>query len=214
MHTFQTPEPIAVDIAVNCGDVFVTASDRTDTVVQVRPTDPDRKDDVRAAEQIRIDYAAGKLVVHEPSGWQTFLHRGGRSSIQVSIEVPAGSRLGGRVAAGRVLGTGELGECDLKVAAGDITIERPRGSVKAKTDMGSIRIGEAARGVLELETSMGTVEVGIRPGSAARLKTKALCGTVQNLMEAVEKPQREEDVVQVNVRNSFGSVVVQHATAA
>lgn len=112
-----------------------------------------------------------------------------------------------------MLGAGELGACDLKVSAGDITVERPRGSVTAKTDMGSIRIGAAARGELRLETSMGNLDIGIRPGTAARLETRALCGTVQNLMEPVDKTVRDDDVVRVYARNSYGNVTIQHAVA-
>ncbi|MBF6318037.1 hypothetical protein IU453_14830 [Nocardia cyriacigeorgica] len=214
MPTFQTPDPITVDIDVACGDVTVTASERTDTVVEIRPTDPGDKDDVRAAEQIRVDFVAGKLTMKQQSrGWREVTRLRGCPSIQVSIEVPAGSRVDARTAAGRVLGAGELGECDLKVSAGDIIVERPRGSVTAKTDIGSIRIGAASRGELRLETSMGNLDIGIRPGIAARLETRALCGTVQNLMEPVDKTVRDEDVVRVYARNSYGNVTIQHAVA-
>ncbi|NEW28184.1 hypothetical protein [Nocardia cyriacigeorgica] len=215
MPTFQTPEPIAVDIDVACGDITVTASERTDTVVQIRPTDPADKDDVRAAEQIRVDVVAGKLTVKQQSrGWRDFTRFRGCPSIQVAIEVPAGSRLAATAAAGRVLGAGDLGECDVKVSAGDIIVERPRGSVTAATDLGSIRIGEASHGVLRLETSLGSLDIGIRPGVAARLETRALCGTVQNLMEPIDKTVRDEDVLRVYARNSFGNVTIQHTVAA
>ena len=36
MRTFDTPEPIAVTLDVGVGDIQVVASDRTDTVVDVR----------------------------------------------------------------------------------------------------------------------------------------------------------------------------------
>ena len=49
-----------------CGDVTVIASDRTDTVVEVRPTDQSKKDDVRAAEQAQVDFVAGNLTVKTP----------------------------------------------------------------------------------------------------------------------------------------------------
>lgn len=215
MPTFQTPDPITVDIDVACGDVTVTASDRSDTVVQIRPTDPADKDDVRAAEQVRADLVAGKLTVKQHTrGWRDFARFRGCPSIQVSIEVPAGSRLDATTAAGRILGAGELGECDLKVSAGDITVERPLGSVTAKTDMGSIRIGEASRGVLRLETSMGNLDIGIRPGVAAQLETRALCGTVQNTVAPVDKTVRDEDVVRVFARNTYGNVTIGHSVAA
>ncbi|WP_067462706.1 hypothetical protein [Nocardia amamiensis] len=213
MFTFETPEPIAVTVDVLSGNVTVIASDRTDTVVEVRPADASKKGDVRAAEQTRIDFAAGILTVKTPKDWRTYTPFGGNPSIDMTIQVPTGSRLEGTAAVGRLLGTGELGQCDLEISAGDIIVDRPLGSVTAKTAKGDIRIGEASRGVLRLETSMGELEVGIRPGSAARLEVNAQHGTVQNLMQPVDRPQDNEDTVQVYARNSFGNVILRHATA-
>ena len=42
MPTFDTPEPIAVTLDVGVGDIRVVAGDRTDTIVDVRPSDPPR----------------------------------------------------------------------------------------------------------------------------------------------------------------------------
>jgi hypothetical protein len=39
MTTFDTPDPIAVDLEVGVGDVRIEASDRVDTTVEVRPSD-------------------------------------------------------------------------------------------------------------------------------------------------------------------------------
>ncbi|MBF6204832.1 DUF4097 domain-containing protein [Nocardia asteroides] len=214
MPAFETPEPIAVTVEVLSGNVTVIASDRTDTVVEVRPADASKTGDVRAAEQTEVDFAAGTLTVKTPKGWRTYTPFGGNPSVEVTIEVPTGSRLKGTAAVGRLLGSGELGQCDLEISAGDIIIERPHGSVTAKTAKGDIRIGEASRGVLRLETSMGELEVGIRPGSAAHLEVNAQYGTVQNQMQPVGRPQDNEETVQVYARNSYGNIVIRHATAA
>ncbi|WP_062981047.1 hypothetical protein [Nocardia anaemiae] len=214
MPAFQTPEPIAVTVEVLSGNVTVIASDRTDTVVEVRPADESKKGDVRAAEQTRVDFVDGTLTVKTPKDWRTYTPFGGNPSIEVRIEVPTGSRLEGTAGVGRLLGTGELGQCDLEIAAGDIIIERAHDSVTAKTAKGDIRIGEAARGVLRLETSMGELEVGIRPGSAVRVETNAQHGTVQNQMQPVSRPEQNEDTVQVYARNSHGNIIIRHAVAA
>lgn len=214
MTTFQTPEPIAVTVEVLSGNVTVIASDRIDTIVEVRPADASKKGDVRAAEQTEVDFVAGTLTVKTPKDWRTYTPFGGNPSIEVTIEVPTGSRLEGTAGVGRLLGTGELGQCDLEIAAGDIIIERPRGSVTAKAAKGDIRIGEASRGVLRLETSMGELEVGIHPGSAARLETNAQYGTVQNQMQPVDRAERNADTVQVYARNSYGNIIIRHAIAA
>ncbi|MET9025651.1 DUF4097 family beta strand repeat-containing protein [Nocardia sp. NPDC004168] len=214
MPTFETPEPIAVTIDVLSGAVTVIASDRIDTVVEVRPADASKKGDVRAAAQTQIEFTAGTLTVRTPKDWRTYTPFGGNPSIELTIEVPTGSQLKGTAAVGRLLGAGELGECDLEISAGDITVERPRDSVTAKTAKGDIRIGEASRGVLRLETSMGELQVGISPSSAVQLETNAQHGTVRNRMQPVDRSQGEEDIVRVYARNSYGNIVIQHATAA
>ena len=76
MPTFDTPQPISVTLDVGMGDIQVVASDRTDTVVDVRPSDPAKKSDVTAAEQTRVEYASGRLLVKAPKGWRVVVPRG------------------------------------------------------------------------------------------------------------------------------------------
>ncbi|MBL1075991.1 DUF4097 family beta strand repeat protein [Nocardia sp. 2] len=212
MNTFQTPQPIAVTVDVPSACVQVVASQRTDTVVWVRPSDPARKEDVRAAQQVQVDFTAGVLTVRTPRNWRAFAPFGAKSSIEVLVEVPAGSLLKATAAMGRLLGLGELGDCELEIAAGDIILDTPAGSVTAKTSKGDIRIGEAARGVLRLETSMGELEVGIHPASATRLEADTQYGSVRNQLAAVGP--HAADTVQIYARNSFGNIIIGHTTAA
>ncbi|NKY87277.1 DUF4097 family beta strand repeat-containing protein [Nocardia veterana] len=212
MYTFQTPEAIAVAVDVLSADVTVIASDRTDSVVEIRPADPARKGDVRAAEQALVDFADGTLTVTSPKNWRTYTPFGGNPSITVTIEVPAGSRVRAGAGVGRLVGAGDLGDCEFEVSAGDVVVERPLGSVTAKVAKGDIRIGEAARGVLRLQTSVGNLEVGIRPGSAARLETEAPSGTVHNHTDPA--PATGADVVHVYARNTLGNIIIRQATAA
>ena len=61
MPTFGTPAPISVSLDIGVGSVEIIASDRADTVVDVRPTNPAKKIDVGAAEQTRVSYSDGTL---------------------------------------------------------------------------------------------------------------------------------------------------------
>ncbi|MEV4208620.1 hypothetical protein [Nocardia salmonicida] len=211
MTTFQTPAPIAVTIEVLAGNVTVIATDRTDTVVEVRPADASKKADVRAAEQTRIDFTAGTLTVHTPKSWRTNTPFGGNPSVEVTIEVPTGSQLTSTTGVGRVLGIGELGRCELEVSLGDITIERPTDSVTAKTAKGDIHVVEAADGVLRLETSLGELSVGIAPGSAARLEADTQRGTVHNQLAPAGSSDKTVHIV---ARNALGNIIIQHVVAA
>src|SRR5580692_972386 len=95
MPTFDTPEPISVSLELAVGDIRIAATDRDDTVVEVRPSDPAKKADVTAAEQTRVEYVDGRLLVKAPKGWRQYSWRGGGESIDVEIAVPAGSRVDG-----------------------------------------------------------------------------------------------------------------------
>lgn len=208
MTAFSTPAPIAATVDVPVGTVTVTASDRADAVVEIRPSDPSSKTDVRAAGQFQVEFTGGELTVTLPRGrWNPF---GGTPSVEVSVAVPTGSRLAATLAVGSLATAGAFDGCDLTVADGDIRVERPRGAVTAVVARGDIRVEEAASGVLRLETSTGELAVGIRPGSAARLSTHESYGPVRNLLEPAE-PGAE--LVEVHARNAYGPIVVGHAVA-
>src|SRR5690606_27828138 len=54
MPNFKTPEPISVTFELGVGTVRITASDRTDTTVDVRPSNESDESDVQAAQRVRV----------------------------------------------------------------------------------------------------------------------------------------------------------------
>jgi DUF4097 and DUF4098 domain-containing protein YvlB len=164
MPTFETPQPIAITVDVFLGDVKVSAGDRRDTVVEIRPSDPAKKDDVRAAQETEVDFAAGHLTVKAPRGWKMYTPFSGNPSIDVSIEVPAGSQLHGTVSVGRFLVTGELGQCELKTSVGDLQLEKA-GPVELKTSGGNISVDQVV-GRANITTSTGIIRIGDVDGNA------------------------------------------------
>ena len=107
MPTFATAEPITASIELAVGDARIAASDRADTVVEVRPTNPDNEADVRAAAETRVEFSpgSGQLVVRGPK--PRGLGRMARTaSIDISVELPTGSQVEGSAAAAsfRLLG--------------------------------------------------------------------------------------------------------------
>jgi Toastrack DUF4097 len=163
MSHFETPQPISVVLELRVADVRVAAGERADTTVQVRPSDSSRPDDVTAAEQTRVEYADGRLLVKAPRRlreWSPFSDGG---SIDVDIELPAGSDVSGHTAAGGFRCTGSLGNCELKSSAGEIRVDRAA-RVKLMT-AGDITLDQAT-GDAELTTATGDVHAGEIDGSA------------------------------------------------
>jgi hypothetical protein len=158
MPTFDTPTPITVTVELVVGDLRVTATDRIDTVVEVRPSDPTKQSDVEAAEQTRVEYSNGALLVKTPKSWRQFGPRKGADSVDILIDVPTGSQLHATTGVASLHCAGRLGECHynagigdaqisdasplaIRIGVGDITVDRTTGHADTKTGSGSVRIG-------------------------------------------------------------------------
>jgi hypothetical protein len=164
MATFDTPEPISVDVEFGVGDLRIEASDRTETTVEVRPSDPAKQADVTVAEQTRVECANGHLLVEAPSDWRRWMPRRG-GSIDVEIGLPEGSRVLVEAGVGAVHGRGRLGECQCKVGVGEIRLDGT-GRTNLKTGAGDITM-ERAAGKAEIVTGSGAVRIGSIDGAAA-----------------------------------------------
>jgi DUF4097 and DUF4098 domain-containing protein YvlB len=162
MPTFQTPEPISVSVELGVGAVRVVASDRTDTVVEVRPTNPSDDSDVQAADRITVDYANGVLHVTGQKIRAFDFSRKTRS-VDVSIELPSGSKVSVENQVGDFSATGRLGECEFKSSTGNARLERT-GALRLRTSAGNVTAEDIA-GDAEIHTSSGRVRVGVVEGS-------------------------------------------------
>jgi hypothetical protein len=164
MPTFDTPEPISVTVEFGVGDLRIVASDRTDTMVEVRPSDPAKKADVTAAEQTRVEYTGGRLLIKAPKNWRQYTPRGGGESIDVQIELPAGSHLRGDTGVAALRCRGRLDECRYKTGIGDIQLDQA-GAVQLRTGIGDITV-ERADGDAEVRTGSGSVRIDRIDGTA------------------------------------------------
>ena len=140
MPTFDTPEPINASINLLAGDVRISASDRSDTVVVVSPADGSNDSDVKAAEQIRVEYSNGTLVVKAPkTRYRAFSFRNS-GSIDVAIELPADSQVLGETSMGDFSSDGRLGECRFVTGVGNIGLDHT-GPLQLTTGTGRVTVG-------------------------------------------------------------------------
>ncbi|GEC07187.1 hypothetical protein SSP24_48420 [Streptomyces spinoverrucosus] len=162
MPSFDTPEPISVTAHVEAGSIQFTAGDRLDTVVEVRPRDPKRDLDVRAAEQTEVTYTGGVLTVRTPKGNLFGLGRTGTAD--VTVELPTGSRIDMTGAWAQVFGEGRLGEVRVKITAGDARFDET-GPLQLTVSHGPITV-DRVEGRAEITSSTGNVRVGLVDGPA------------------------------------------------
>ena len=163
MPTFHTPAPIRVTVEIIVGDLRVIATDRTDTVVEVRPSDPGAALDVRAAEQTRVEFTDGGLLVKTPKSLKTLGILRKTGSVDVEIALPTGSQIRGEAAAAAFHCTGTLGEVRLRTGAGDVAVERA--ATLAVTTSGGAIVAQSVAGDAQATTATGTIRLGTVGGT-------------------------------------------------
>jgi hypothetical protein len=188
--TFDTPQPITATVDVVVGDVRLTAGDRADTVVDVQPSDASNPEDRRMAEQTRVEYADGQLLVKAPK-LRSWSIRGHGGSIDVTIALPAGSTVHAGGGMADFTAEGRLGDTriktgmgrielehaarlTLKSGAGDITAGHASGHAEVTAGSGDIRLGELADSAV-VKNSNGDTWIGVAGGE---LRVNAANGDV------------------------------------
>ena len=174
------------------------AADRTDTAVEVRPADAAKGRDVQAAERTTVAYTDGVLRIDAPAAGNQLLGRSG--AIEVTVRLPAGSRVEATAAATEFRGVGRLGEvafdgayrqikvdeaAGLRLTAtdGDVEVGRLGGSAQISTMRGDIRIAEAMGGTVVLHTRSGDISVAAAAGVSAALDAGTAHGRVSNSLQ-------------------------------
>ncbi|GAA3300591.1 DUF4097 family beta strand repeat protein [Dactylosporangium vinaceum] len=197
MPTFDTPQPITVSLDLGVGHVRIFATDRADTVVEVRPTDPAEPSDVDTAAQVRTDLTGGTLRITGPRPRMFDFSRKTRS-VELTVEVPRGSRVAGELQLGDFRCTGPLGDCRLKTGLGNVWVEQS-GSLRVDTGAGDVTAGGVA-GDAEIATGTGKVQLGTVDGAAVVKNS--------NGESAVEAAGGD-----VRIRNANGRIAVGRAGA-
>ena len=155
MPTYSTPDPISASIDITMGDIRIAASQRSDTVVELAPSNSAIEADVRAAEQAQVEFADGRLRVIGPKRRTVGLKKTG--SVDVTLAVPTGSNVEVATSVGAVHGAGVLGDCRIRTSAGDIRLQRT-GRADLRTGIGAVEV-DAIAGEAQCTTGSGTVRI-------------------------------------------------------
>jgi Putative adhesin len=190
MPKFDTPQPITANIEPGNGYITVVAGDRGDTVVDIRPTNPDNESDVDTAQRTTVDFSGDTLTIRGPK-LNPFSWSNKTRSIDVTVELPAGSHVDGKTAMGDLTATGRLGDVSYKTGLGHIRFDeaatlsvtsatgnvlgnRVTGKATITTASGRLQAGELAGGGV-LNNSNGVTVVGAAGGP---LKVRSANGDI------------------------------------
>ena len=172
MPTYDTPTPIDLAIKLQVGAIEIIASDRDDTVVTVSPTNPAKAVDRRGAEETRVDVDGQRLIITGPRPRISWI--GPTESVDVKVELPAGSRFTAEIAVGGVRTVGRLGATRIKSSLGRVDLDTT-GDLWLRAGHGNATVG-TADGSAEITADHGQIRVGTVTGDAV---LKASHGSVQ-----------------------------------
>jgi hypothetical protein len=198
MQKFDTPAPVSAVLDIAAGSIRLIAADRADTTVEVRPANASKSRDVKAAEEATVEYGAdGVLRINTAPAKHQIL--GASGTIEVTIQLPAGSDIVAKAASGEIRGVGRLGDvafegaqgsvkldeaasARLTLQAGDISVGRLTGPAEISTLKGGLHITEAVKGKVTLRTEHGEISVGAARGVSASLDAGTTYGRIRNTL--------------------------------
>ncbi|MGI5456836.1 DUF4097 family beta strand repeat-containing protein [Streptomyces sp. CA-249302] len=221
MQKFDTPAAISAVLDIPAGRIQFIAADRADTVVEVRPADAAKSRDVKAVEEIEVAYADGVLRIEAAPAKNRVL--GNSGSVEVTVQLPAGSRVEGKSGAAELRGVGRLGDVAfeggyrqvkldeaasvrLTVHDGDIAVGRLGGPADIRTQRGDIQIAEAAGGALTLHTQKGDISVSAAPGVSAALDAGTSYGRISN---SLNNSEGSDAGLTIHATTSYGDITAR-----
>ncbi|MFF9048852.1 DUF4097 family beta strand repeat-containing protein [Streptomyces parvulus] len=217
MQTFNTPAPVSVLLDVPAGRIRLIAADRADTAVEVLPANPSKGADVKAAEQTTVTYGDGVLSIAAAPAKNRAL--GNSGAVEVTVQLPAGSRVEAKAADAEFRGVGRLGDVDFEGAqgsvkldeaasarlillSGDVTVGRLGGDARLGTQKGDVRVTEALGGTVELSTESGDVSIGAARGVSASLDAGTSYGRIENSLRNTDG----KAVLNIRATTSYGDI--------
>lgn len=219
MHKFDTSAPISVVLDIHAGRIQFIAADRADTAVEVLPADASKSRDVKAAEDVQVAYSSGVLRIEAAPAKSL----GNPGKVEVTVQLPAGSRVEAKAAVAELRGVGRLGDvafvgaqaavkldetanARLTLQAGDVSVGRLGGSAEISTQKGDINIAEAVQGKLVLRTQAGNVSVGAARGVSANLDAGTSYGRINN---ALKNSDGAASALNIQATTAYGDITAR-----
>ncbi|MFF7339425.1 hypothetical protein ACFZAT_19015 [Streptomyces sp. NPDC008163] len=198
MPKFDTPAVVTARVDIAAGLIRFIAADRADTVVEVLPADPSKSRDSKAAERVEVAYADGVLDIRAPKEGRNRL-LGDSGSVEITVQLPAGSHVDAKAGAAEFRGVGRLGDvvfegghrsvkvdeaasARLSAHDGPVVVRRLTGPGELSTQRGDVTVDEATRGELTLSTQLGDITVVAARGVPAVLDAGTVLGRIDNAL--------------------------------
>lgn len=222
MQEFDTPAPVSAVLDIPAGHIRFIAADRVDTRVEILPANASRSRDVKAAERTTVEFSDGVLRIQAGPSKNRLLGTSS-GSLEVTVQLPSGSRVDAKAASAEFRGVGRLGDVTfegaqgwvkldetasarLALQAGDVSVGRLGGPAEISTVKGDLRVAEAVRGTVTLRTESGEISVGAARGVSALLDAGTAYGRIHNTLKNADGP---DAALQIHATTSYGDITAR-----
>lgn len=145
-YRFETPRPVHLAIEIGRGAVHVTATETTQSEVQVTGRDADLC-------EVRQD--GDRIAVRGPK--QRSLFSGG-DRLDVDVTVPSGSDVSVRTGSADVRLDGTIAAGQVKSGSGEVVVDTATGPLQVETGSGDVQVRDA-QAALQVKSGSGDVSV-------------------------------------------------------
>ncbi|MFE4722978.1 DUF4097 family beta strand repeat-containing protein [Streptomyces sp. NPDC056728] len=221
MQKFATPSPVTAVLDIPAGRIQFIASDRAGTTVEIRPADTSKGREVKAAKQVTVSCSDGVLRIEAATAKNRIL--GNSGSVEVTVQLPAGSRIEAKTAAAELRGVGRLGDVTfegaqgsveldetasarLTLQAGDVFVGRLSGPSQISTQKGDLNVAEATGGTVELRTESGDITIGAAHGVCATLDAGTTYGHIHNTLKNTDGA---DTGLNIQATTSYGDITAR-----
>jgi DUF4097 and DUF4098 domain-containing protein YvlB len=146
-HHFETHKPVDLLVEIGKGTVVITATETTESRVEI---------DGRDADQVDVRQSGNQISVVAPRQRSGFF--GGDSRLDVAITVPLLSELAVKTGSADINVAGTVGTSRLKTGSGDVSTADLDGPAHVETGSGNVAIA-VANAELRIKSGSGTVRV-------------------------------------------------------
>jgi hypothetical protein len=201
-ETFQTPNPVRLDIRLGAGEVRLEASQLSETTVRLEPL-RDNDASVSAVEEARVEQRGDEILIDVRDRRRGF--RG--AEVLVEVRCPEGSSVRAKTGSADIEGHGRFGSADVETGSGDVQFGELSDDAKVNAASGDVQIAQIG-GEARINTASGDIQVA-SIGSEAKLNSASGDVMVNKAGGTIEVNSASGDVM---IREASSSVSVNTAS--
>lgn len=176
MTTYETPNPVRLDLSVAAGAIELRTEERDTTTIELEPMSGDAQVLIDATQpECREESGGHRVRVHVPTNknlWQK-LRRDG--AVRIRVVAPVGASVEATTASADVTLSGALGAVEVKTASGDVAAAGATAeTTRLMTASGDVRFGRSAS-KSDVASASGDITIAETAGSA---DAKSMSGNV------------------------------------